>query len=66
METQETNRRDFLKTGSTALAATAVAWNAASYAKVIGANDRVRTGVVGCGDRMLGAVIPAFVALART
>ena len=36
--------------------------SAASYAKIPGANDRVRTGVVGCGDRMLGGDVPAFVA----
>jgi predicted dehydrogenase len=56
-------RRDFLKVGGSALAATAVSgWTAKSYAAVLGANDRVRTGVVGCGDRMLGGDIPAFVA----
>ncbi len=60
METQDKNRRDFLKLGSAALATTAVSWNATSYAKVIGANDRVRVGVIGCGDRMKGALIPAF------
>ena len=36
--------------------------SAASYAKILGANDRVRTGIVGCGDRMLGGDVPAFVA----
>ena len=60
METQDKNRRDFLKLGSAALARTAVSWSATSYAKVIGANDRVRVGVIGCGDRMKGALIPAF------
>ncbi len=60
METQDKNRRDFLKLGSVALASTAVSWSATSYAKVIGANDRVRVGVIGCGDRMKGALIPAF------
>lgn len=60
MATQDTNRRDFMKIGSTALAATAVSWNATSYAKIIGANDRVNVGIVGCGDRMKGALIPAF------
>jgi predicted dehydrogenase len=49
-----------MKIGSTALAATAVSWNATSYAKIIGANDRVNVGIVGCGDRMKGALIPAF------
>ena len=54
------NRRQFLKTGGAALAASAVSWNASSYAAIPGANDRVRVGVIGCGDRMKGALIPAF------
>jgi predicted dehydrogenase len=49
-----------LKAGGAALAATAVSWNAKSYAQILGANDRVKVGVVGCGDRMKGALIPAF------
>jgi len=60
MALQETNRRDFLKIGGTALAAAAVSSNAKSYAAIVGANDRVKVGVVGCGDRMKGALIPAF------
>jgi predicted dehydrogenase len=59
------NRREFLKLGSTALAATAVSWNAKSYAAIIGANDRVRTAVIGCGDRMKGALIPSFLQNAK-
>ena len=54
------SRRDFVKMGGAALAATTVSWNASSYAAIVGANDRVRVGVVGCGDRMKGALIPAF------
>src|ERR1700720_10729 len=46
--------------GGAALAATAVSWNAKSYAAVVGANDRVKVGVIGCGDRMKQALIPAF------
>ena len=60
MNPLDTNRRDFLKLGSAALATTAVSWNATSYASIIGANDRVRVGVVGCGDRMKQALIPCF------
>ena len=60
MPLKDTNRRDFLKAGSVAVAATAVSWNASSYAAILGANDRVRVGVVGCGDRMKGSLIPAF------
>ena len=66
MPTSEPNRRDFVKLGSAALAvaatSTARSSSAASYAKIPGANDRVRTGIVGCGDRMLGGDVPAFVA----
>jgi predicted dehydrogenase len=73
MPTSEPNRRDFVKLGTAALAVAATstarsasaasyASSAASYAKIPGANDRVRTGIVGCGDRMLGGDVPAFVA----
>ena len=61
----ENNRRDFLKSGSAALAASAVSWSAKSYAQVLGANDRVRVAVVGAGDRMKGSLIPAFLEHAR-
>jgi predicted dehydrogenase len=60
MALESNNRREFLKVGSAALAATAVSWSAKSYAAIVGANDRVRTGVIGAGDRMLGGDIPAF------
>jgi len=60
METQDNNRREFLKAGSAALAATAFSWPASSYSAIVGANDRVRVGIVGCGDRMKDALIPAF------
>src|SRR5882762_7771234 len=60
MATQGNDRRECLKMGGAALAATAVSWNAKSYAAVMGANDRVKVGVIGCGDRMKQALIPAF------
>jgi predicted dehydrogenase len=68
MAIEDTNRRDFVKLGGAALAvaatqtATSYASSAASYSKIVGANDRVRTGIVGCGDRMLGGDLPAFAA----
>jgi predicted dehydrogenase len=65
MNLKENNRRDFLKAGSAALAATALASNASSYAAILGANDRVKVGIVGCGDRMKGALIPAFLQNAK-
>src|SRR5665213_3519008 len=54
MASQDTNRRNFLKIGSSALAATAVSWNATSYASIVGASDRMK-----------GALIPAFQANAK-
>jgi predicted dehydrogenase len=60
MSITQNNRRQFLKASGAALAASAVSWNASSYAAILGANDRVRVGVVGCGDRMKGSLIPAF------
>lgn len=65
----DSNRREFLKAGSAALAATAissnVSWAASSYNQILGANDRVRVGVIGCGDRMKSALIPAFLQNAK-
>src|SRR5437773_11680297 len=60
MATSQTDRREFLKLSTAALATSALSMNARSYAAVVGANDRVRTAVVGCGDRMRQALIPAF------
>src|SRR5437879_7274551 len=37
-------RRDILRRG-------AVALTAASYSRVLGANDKIQLGVIGCGDR---------------
>jgi predicted dehydrogenase len=65
MAIDNNNRRDFLKTGGAALAAAAVSWNARSYAQITGANDRVRVGIVGCGDRMKQGDLPAFQANAK-
>jgi predicted dehydrogenase len=66
MSSSDTNRRDFVKLGGAALAVAATqttrSASAASYAKIPGANDRVRTGIIGCGDRMLSGDLPAFVA----
>ena len=54
------SRRDFLGTLATGTAGLAIASNARSYAQIMGANDRVRVGIVGCGDRMKGGDLPAF------
>jgi predicted dehydrogenase len=61
MKLQDGNRRSFLKLGAAATVGAALpSWTAASYAAIPGANDRVRVGIVGCGDRMKQALIPAF------
>jgi len=45
-------RREFLKSAAVgAAAATAAQLTARSYARVIGANDRILIGQIGCGDR---------------
>ena len=46
------NRRGFLK--STGAAAGAMALSARSYGRVIGANDRIRIGIIGCGGMSSG------------
>src|ERR1700761_8098957 len=58
MAPEETNRREFLKLG--AMAATAITTNARSYAAIPGANDRVRVGLIGPGDRAKSSLVPAF------
>jgi predicted dehydrogenase len=49
MAKRRVNRRNFLKT--TAASASVMALSAASYAKVAGANDKVRIGFLGVGGR---------------
>src|SRR5579884_3672160 len=56
------DRRTFLKqTGVSALSMTA-----ASYARVLGANERIRLGQIGCGDRSHGHVRMAAIAALNT
>ncbi|MEO8886702.1 MAG: Gfo/Idh/MocA family oxidoreductase [Mucilaginibacter sp.] len=59
----EETRRDFIKKATIAgggLLVSNVAWSAQSYKRIIGANDRVRVGVVGFSDRHRGAHMPSF------
>jgi predicted dehydrogenase len=56
-------RRDFIK--RTALATTGVylgaaAFSAKSYGNILGANDKVRVGVIGFSDRFRNSLLPAF------
>ena len=58
------NRRDFAK--NTAIASLgAIAFSPKSYARIIGANDRVRVGCVGFSDRHRASHIPPFKALMK-
>ncbi len=62
----KTSRRKFLKQSAVATAGTylgALAFSPKSYANIIGANDRVRVGVVGFSDRFRGSLLPCFTAL---
>jgi predicted dehydrogenase len=43
------DRRDFIRTATAATAATAL-----SYSRILGANERVRLGLIGCGSRGVG------------
>ena len=57
----ESNRRQFLK-----LAGTATALSARSYARVLGANDRIRLAQLGCGGRSRGHLRMVHMASQRT
>lgn len=52
-------RRDFIKKSSMATLG-ALAFSAKSYANIIGANDRVRVGIVGFSDRFRSSLLPSF------
>ncbi len=57
------SRRDFLKNSGLASAGLVIGgmgFSAQSYGRIIGANDRVRVGVVGFSDRHRGSHIPSF------
>ncbi len=59
----EESRRDFIKKAAIAAAGTYVGtfgMSAKSYANILGANDRVRVGVVGFSDRFKDTLFPCF------
>ncbi len=61
MSEQKMPRREFLKDAAAGVAGIAVtSLPAASYARILGANDRVRVGIVGFSDRFRQALLPAF------
>lgn len=56
-------RRTFIKQSAIAATGTylgAMGFSAKSYANIIGANERVRVGIVGFSDRFRGALLPSF------
>src|SRR5579864_1878056 len=63
--TSSLDRRTFLKAGGAALAASALSMTASSYARILGANDRIRLGQLGCGDRSGGHVHMVQLAAAK-
>ena len=56
-------RREFIQ--KSALGTTALALGAKSYSRIIGANDRVRVGIVGFSDRFRTSLAPAFLSLSK-
>src|SRR5258705_212113 len=60
MSDNQNSRRDFLKTATLGAAGVVIASRASSYGKILGANDRVRVGIVGYSDRCRQALIPSF------
>ncbi len=52
------SRRNFLKTAAAGSAA--LAMSATSYSRVIGSNDRISIGIIGCGGRGIGAHMPGI------
>jgi len=57
------NRRNFIKKVSFGVAGATLgsaAFSAKSYANILGANDRVRVGIVGFSDRFRDSLLPAF------
>lgn len=57
------SRREFIKKSAIAATGTylgTMGLSAKSYGNIIGANDRVRVGVIGFSDRFQGALLPSF------
>ena len=58
-----TNRRAFIRqtaAGTTALSIGGLTFSAKSYGKIIGANDKIRIGVVGFSDRFRSSLFPCL------
>jgi predicted dehydrogenase len=64
MSSRGSSRRDFLKLSSAGVAGAALGVSATSYARILGANDRVGVAIVGFSDRTRSSLIPSFVSVA--
>src|SRR5512133_21035 len=58
-----TTRREFIK--KTTVTAAGITLGARSYGRILGANDRIRVGIVGYSDRFRGSLSPSFLGLAK-
>jgi len=58
-----TTRREFVQ--KAALGTAGLTFGAKSYSRIIGANDRVRVGIVGYSDRFRGSLHPCFMSLSK-
>ena len=56
-------RRVFVKKAS--LGAASIVFSAKSYSRIVGANDRVRVGIIGYSDRFKGSLSPSFLSLSK-
>ena len=65
MSDTKNSRRDFMKNATLGAAGVVIASRASSYAQILGANDRVRVGIVGYSDRCRQALIPAMLLHAK-
>ncbi|MGH9769486.1 MAG: Gfo/Idh/MocA family protein, partial [Blastocatellia bacterium] len=63
MSNPTNSRRNFIKRSSAGVVGGLGAWNAASYARILGANDRIGLGIVGCSERAMEALVPALEAI---
>lgn len=64
MSKQQPTRREFVTQTAAAAAGATVLSSASSYAQILGANDRLRVGIVGFSERAMDALLPAFLDVA--
>lgn len=59
------SRRHFLQRSAAGTVGSVIAWDASSYARIRGANERLGIGIVGFSERGQDALFPALFALAK-